>query len=153
MSSMSAVIDDRSYKLALLGAIGLHFISHLPLGFDLQLHPLKASRVLVLYGVVAFLLVGHLEDKMEEIVIQLDVGLLVVVLADLQRDPVLGRGHFHLLPYLETALQVHPDPQDETAVHQDHCEPISDYLSIADASILDHQSPSRFHPGQLYSQD
>lgn len=80
----------RSYKLALLRAIGLHLISHLPLGFDFQLHPLKASRVFILYGVVAFLLIGHLEDQMEEVVIQFDVRLLMIILADLQTDLVLG---------------------------------------------------------------
>lgn len=86
---MFAVINNRSYKLALLGAIGLHLVSYLPLGFDLQLYPPKASSVLVLYGIVAFLLVGHLEDQMEEVVIQFDISLLMIVLADLQTDLVL----------------------------------------------------------------
>ena len=48
---------------------------------------------------------GHFQNQMKQILIDLDIGLLIIELSDLQSHKIIFQGYFYLLPYLKLLAQ------------------------------------------------
>jgi len=69
-------------------------------------------------AVVDFLVEGHLQDKMKQKVIYLDVSLLIVVLVDFQSEFILTQWHLYFFPHFELRVQLEEDAKQQVCVTQ-----------------------------------
>ena len=117
-----------SNELALVGAVGFGVFVVLLLADGLELECLYFGCVLVQQPEVGLPTVGHLEQQMEQVVVDSHIGLLVVDLVDFNGDVGLGNRQFHLFPHLECAVQLQPDPHDKAVLHFVESVPVADGL-------------------------
>ena len=95
------------------------------------------------------MLKGHLQDQMEQKIVQLHIRLLTIELTHLQKDPSLALRHLHLFPNLENAVQLDPYAQQQVLIGKSQTVPVTDGLAIADSTVLDTYRSTGTQPTQF----
>ena len=75
------------------------------LGLTLVLYFLYFNFVVMNEVIIGSLMEGHFQNQMKQILIDLDIGLLIIELSDLQSHKIIFQGYFYLLPYLKLLAQ------------------------------------------------